>query len=275
MKHLAEVRWDKSAFDRLVLDSTKGDLIRALVTVQAETKLAPDIMEGKGNGLVILLHGAPGTGKTLTAETVAELAQKPLYRVTCGDIGIKPDQVEKYLESVLHIGTIWDCVVLLDEADVFLEERSPMDLKRNALVSVFLRVLEYYQGILILTTDRVGTFDEAFQSRIQLAIHYPMLGRTERRRIWHNFIHSLKGDVNREELEREFNPLGEHNLNGRQIRNTIKTAKQLVYFKKEALGFRHIEVALKVAKDFQDYVQNVHGQTDEERAMEANTRRSD
>lgn len=150
-----------------------------------------------------------------------------------------------------------------------------MDLVRNAPVSVFLRVLEYYQGILILTTNRVGTFDEAFQSRIQLAIHYPMLGRAERRRIWHNFIHSLKGDVNHEELERECNQLGEHNLNGRQIRNTIKTAKQLAYFKREALGFRHIETAMKVAKDFQEYVHKVHRQTDGQRAMDANLRLSE
>lgn len=62
-------------------------------------------------------------------------------------------------------------VVLLDEADVFLEERDMKDLNRNALVSVFLRALEYYNGIVILTSNRVGTFDEAFKSRIQLALH--------------------------------------------------------------------------------------------------------
>ena len=66
-------------------------------------------------------------------------------------------------------------MVLLDEADVFLEERTKLDLERNALVSVFLRVLEYYEGILILTSNRIGTFDEAFKSRVQLAIHYPLL----------------------------------------------------------------------------------------------------
>lgn len=49
--------------------------------------------------------------------------------------------VTNYLESVLHLGKIWDCVVLLDEAVVFLEERGLADLQRNALVSVFLRVL--------------------------------------------------------------------------------------------------------------------------------------
>ena len=61
------------------------------------------------------------------------------------------------------------CVALLDEGDVFLEQRTLTDLDRNALASVFLRVLEYYEGILILTSNRVGTFDEAFKSRIQLS----------------------------------------------------------------------------------------------------------
>lgn len=76
---------------------------------------------------------------------------------------------------------MWACVVLLDEAGVFLEERTPTDLVRNALVSVFLRVLEYYDGILILTSNRVGAFDEAFKSRMQLAVHYLTLTEVDRR----------------------------------------------------------------------------------------------
>lgn len=95
--------------------------------------------------------------------------------MTCGDIGTKSEDVEKYLESVLHLSKSWGCVVLLDEADVFLEQRTLTDLERNALVSVFLRVLEYYEDILILTSNRVGTFDEAFKSRIQLSLHYDNL----------------------------------------------------------------------------------------------------
>jgi AAA+ superfamily predicted ATPase len=111
-------------------------------------------MDGKGEGLIVLRHGGPGTSKTLAAEGIAELVQRPLYRVTCGNIGTDVESVEKYLESALFIANAWDCVVLLDEADVFLKERTKMDLQRNTLVSVFLRFLEYYDGILILMTKR-------------------------------------------------------------------------------------------------------------------------
>jgi AAA+ superfamily predicted ATPase len=129
-----------------------------------------DLIAGKGNGLIMLLHGGLGTSKTLTAESVAEIAEMPLYNVTCGDIGTRLKEVEKYLQTVLVLGKAWNCVLLLDEADVFLEERTLSDLERNSLASVFLRTLEYYNGILILTSNRVGTFDEA--SNLASKLHF-------------------------------------------------------------------------------------------------------
>lgn len=110
--NISEVKWDKRSFDNLAIAEEN----------KIERDKATDVVPGKGNGLVILLHGGPGTGKTLTAESVADLAEKPLYRVTCGDIGTEPRKVEEYLENVFFLGKIWDCVVLLDEADVFLEQ---------------------------------------------------------------------------------------------------------------------------------------------------------
>ena len=259
------------------------------------------MIEGKGNGLIILLHGGPGTGKTFTAESVAEIAKKPLYRVTCGDIGTKPQEVEKYLESVLYLGKIWDCVVLLDEADVFLEQRTLMDLERNALVSVFLRVLEYYEGILILTSNRVGTFDEAFKSRIQLSLHYDTLNKPQRSAIWKNFITRLKAmeeasasqksddtadtvDVARHgrdskshqalmsidyaEVERHIEELAKIRMNGRQIRNIITTARQLAKYEQAQMTVSHLKRVIKVSSKFDEYLKKVTGNTDEEAARE-------
>jgi SpoVK/Ycf46/Vps4 family AAA+-type ATPase len=278
VKHIRDIQWNKAAFNhRLVLEEEKKELIRALISVHIGQKdaLKTDFMDGKGDGLIILLHGGPGTGKTLTAESVAEFAERPLYRVTCGDIGTDPESVEKYLESVLFIGSTWGCVVLLDEADVFLEERTKYDMQRNALVSVFLRVLEYYDGILILTTNRIGTFDEAFKSRVQLALHYPPLNDKAREEIWHNFMRSLSAEgenVDFEELNEKIYVLAKHSLNGRQIRNTINTARQLAQYRKEQLRFVHMNQALQVVDEFEKYVTEVHGHSDEEYARDLGTR---
>lgn len=258
-----DVTWNREAFHNLVIDRKTKDLIQALVSNQIASEKATDLIAGKGNGLIMLLHGGPGTGKTLTAESVAEIAEKPLYRVTCGDVGTKAEDVEKYLESVLHLGKIWGCVVLLDEADVFLEQRSLEDLERNALVSVFLRVLEYYEGILILTSNRVGTFDEAFKSRIQLALHYPTLGEYQRLRIWENFINRLEsfGDdsVDIADLRDHLGDLKEEKMNGRQIRNAITTARQYAEWKKTTLTYTHLKDVIEVSGRFDKYLDKLNG----------------
>ncbi|CAN9266537.1 unnamed protein product [Alternaria alternata] len=253
VEHIQDIKWNSEVFeDWLVLDGGKKELLKALVTAHSEKsrEFKTDFMDGKGKGLIMLLHGGPGTGKTLTAESIAELIQRPLYRITCGDIGTDAGSVEKYLESALYIGSTWDCVVLMDEADIFLEERRKMDFQRNALASVFLRILEYYDGILILTTNRVGTFDEAFKSRVQLALHYPPLDREGRC----------------EEISKKLDMLARHKLNGRQIRNTINTARQLARYKKEKLRYSHVDLAVRVANEFEKYVTDVHGHDDEEYA---------
>ncbi|KAH7196524.1 uncharacterized protein B0J16DRAFT_1317 [Fusarium flagelliforme] len=289
------VHWNKQAFKHLVIDEEIKDVIQALVTSKLSTDQTTDLIQGKGNGLIILLHGGPGTGKTFTAESVAELAEKPLFRVTCGDIGTKPEQVEKYLESVLHLGKIWDCVVLLDEADVFLEQRTLTDLERNALVSVFLRVLEYYEGILILTSNRVGTFDEAFKSRIQLSLHYESLTKSQRRSIWANFLNRLNAleqegtvvqpitdrkrkleenpGIDFDDIERHLADLAEEQMNGRQIRNAITTARQLAKFKNESMRYRHLEHVIKISRKFDKYLERVRDSyTDDQVAREEGIR---
>ncbi|OPB41404.1 AAA family ATPase [Trichoderma guizhouense] len=265
---IREISWNTKAFESLVLNKKTKRLIQALISNQIETEKSTDLISGKGNGLIMLLHGGPGTGKTLTAESVAEIAKKPLYPVTCGDIGTKPEDVENYLESVLYLGKTWGCVVLLDEADVFLEQRSLEDLQRNALVSVFLRVLEYYEGILILTSNRVGTFDEAFKSRIQLAVHYGNLTTHQRTKIWENFIGRLR-ELNEEgidfdDLEDNIEQLASRAMNGREIRNAITTARQYARWERQQdqgfkLNHKVMKEVIETAGEFDEYINTLNG----------------
>ena len=109
LDRISDVTWNKQAFESLVVKEKIKELVRALVTNKLVAEKSTDLITGKGNGLTILLHGGPGTGKTFTAEGVAEMAEKPLFRVTCGDVGTKAEDVEKYLTSVFNLGKIWDC----------------------------------------------------------------------------------------------------------------------------------------------------------------------
>ncbi|KAG8159717.1 hypothetical protein KVR01_010354 [Diaporthe batatas] len=287
---ITDVKWNKKSFDSLVIDSKAKEMIQALVSHQIESEKGTDLIHRKGNGLIILLHGGPGTGKTFTAESVAEIAEKPLFCVTCGDIGTKPEQVEKYLESVLYLGKTWGCVVLIDEAEVFLEQRSLDNLERNALVSVFLRVLEYYEGILVLTTNRVGTFDEAFKSRILLSLHYEKLTKGQRRKIWRGFINHLQSthrdlsshdkdikgkngegpsegvpEIAYQEILDSLDELSAHELNGRQIRNIITTSRQLAKFRKQTLNYGLLEEVISLSGKFDEYFRKLNeNQSDEQ-----------
>jgi len=265
VERFADVAWDTRAFDGLVLPEMRKSLLQALVLNQVGSSKDSKTVSEKYKGLVILLHGAPGTGKTFTAESVAEAAMRPLYRVNCDDIGTGPESAEKYLSSVFELSSRWGCILLLDEADVFLEERSLENLQRNALVSVFLRALEYFSGILFLTSSRVGTIDEAFRTRIQLALHYSNPTREQRRLIWTGYLNKLKGhdkeepNIDLSDVTSNLDRLAEYPMNARQIRNTITTANQLRSFHRRELRFSDLETVISVAGAFDQYLQTVHG----------------
>ena len=87
----------------------------------------------------------------LAAECVAEREECPLYTVSCGDLGTEPEQLEARLKEVFEHAIHWKAILLLDEADIFLQERNMNDLKRNALVTIFLRELEYFDGIIFVS----------------------------------------------------------------------------------------------------------------------------
>ena len=190
--------------------------------------------------------GPPGVGKTLTAESVAEEMRVPLFMMSAGDLGLDPRSVENKLQGILDMCTRWNAILLLDEADVFLEERSLHELERNKLVTIFLRVLEYYEGILFLTTNRVRDIDPAFQSRIHVSLEYPELTGESRVVVWRNFLRGLEAE---EQFgEEDLKALGEVGLNGRQIKNVLKSAVLLARRRGKPLSREFVEIVLAIER---------------------------
>jgi ATP-dependent 26S proteasome regulatory subunit len=172
--------------------------------------------------------------------------KKPLYGMGAGELGDTAYKVESSLQRVLELSARWGAVLLLDECDVFLEQRSASDLNRNKLVSVFLRLLEYYQGVMFLTTNRAASFDPAFESRIHLTINYPDLDATSRSQIWRTFVkpETETSTITASEVEE----LSTIKLNGRQIKNVVKTARLLAARNNGPLSMDHVQTVLRVKR---------------------------
>ncbi|KAH6628143.1 P-loop containing nucleoside triphosphate hydrolase protein [Chaetomium tenue] len=247
VEQITEVVWNSTAFDKLVLPPDQKELILSFSESQIAGSNFDDIIQGKGKGIICLLSGPPGVGKTLTAEAVAENLKVPLHMLSSGDLGSDPWEVERELNSILELVARWNAILLLDECDVFLEARSTHELERNKIVSIFLRTLEYYEGIMFMTTNRVEDIDAAFQSRIHVSIEYPDLTSASRRAIWGNF---LRGSTIKSSLtDKDIHELAELKLNGRQIKNVLKTAQLLAARKKsETLDRKFIETILIIEK---------------------------
>jgi SpoVK/Ycf46/Vps4 family AAA+-type ATPase len=272
---ISDVVFNDQAFESLVLPENHKSIVKALVSSHAfhAHRNIDDIISGKGRGLVAVLHGPPGTGKTLTAEGIADLLKCPLYMVSAGDLGTESTKLEKELQNVLDIAHSWGAILLLDEADVFLEQRSIHDIHRNALVSIFLRQLEYFQGILFLTTNRVETFDAAFVSRIHLSLRFQNLTTKAKRTVWKLFIDRVKNQDNQQIstiTDQDFNDLARREVNGRQIKNLVRAAQALAVHEDVPLSMVHIRRVIDVAESFEMDLKGGTGYTE---AMRSEYRR--
>lgn len=215
--NLTEYVYDANVRNKLVLPEEHTQVLECLMS-QDKSQFS-DVVKNKSGGTIILSQGPPGTGKTLTAEIYAEAMQKPLYTVQCSQLGLSLDSLEKNLTRVLSRGSRWNAVTLLDEADVYVYHRGN-DLHQNAVVGVFLRILEYHTGVLFLTTNRGDLVDDAILSRCTVRIPYGVPTVANQKKIWKNISQANGVDLSEDQID---SIVQIHNdLSGRDIKNLLK-----------------------------------------------------
>jgi len=183
IRDLTQYDYDKGAIRRLQLPEEMVTTLRAVFEASPQ-ELVGDLIRQKHGGVVIVASGNSGVGKTLTAEAYAEHSERPLYSLQIGELGTRVDVVEENLRVVFDRVIKWDAVLQFDECDVFLAKRTPGDLERSAIVGIFLRLLDYYSGIMFLTTNRPEVIDPAIHSRTMLHLRYPDLDHARLAKVW-------------------------------------------------------------------------------------------
>jgi SpoVK/Ycf46/Vps4 family AAA+-type ATPase len=218
--------------------------------------------------------------------------------LSIADLGTGEDSeednfMEGKLTRWLNLAETWNAVLLIDEADVFLERRGKDNIARNGLVSVFLRKIEYFSGLLFLTTNRIGQIDDAFPSRLHAIINYPPLDDSKRIAIWKAFFKKLslerKGQLVIESKAQEYvlhhQDIRDRKWNGREIRNALQTAIALAEYdvavepdlqdQKIRVNKDHFQQVMDMSRKFTEYMADLSGKTEAERARSRKDRSDD
>lgn len=180
-RDLVSYVYDEKLASKLVMPDTHRGLLDVL-TGDLES-FTGDIIKGKSTGNVILCAGISGVGKTLTAEVYSETMRLPLYTIHSGNLGTTAEAIQKGLSVIFTRAKRWGCVLLLDEADVFVMARGN-SVENNAIVAEFLRTMEYFDGLLFMTTNRSDDIDDAILSRCLAIIRYAAPSTKDARLLW-------------------------------------------------------------------------------------------
>ncbi|KAL0942280.1 AAA family ATPase [Colletotrichum truncatum] len=256
IEYLMPIEWKEDPFISLQLQPDQKKLIKSLVEGfnkgpwKLEDDPYRDVIEGKGKGLIFLLQGPPGVGKTLTAESVAESTQRPLYHVSTGELSSEPSSLEKQLKDIFRLGSRWGAVVLFDNLGEFLLESTILS-PRNAALPVLCHLIEYYEGMLFITTnaDEISYKNPLF-SHINVHLRYYDPDLSQRTNIWRQHLERVRGSTHCDESKNQWSEetyelLGQLHTNGREIRNYVRTAHGYAHALREDLDINHLLTVIR------------------------------
>lgn len=230
---------NENALDDLVLGKKQKSIIKALSRSAGAEKSAGgslgrsgELKDGRREGRIFLLHGPSGVGKTFTAQCVALSTGRPLLSLTCAELGTLETEIERKLDKFFTLASIWDAIILIDEADVYVHSRKK-DPKSGNLVAAFLRALETFRndchgGIIFLTTNRIFQIDTAVRSRVHIPIYYPPLGEEERKEVYKKCVKDLsQRGFEMPQSSSFLKTMDDMKWNGREISNALQTIASL------------------------------------------------
>ncbi len=193
-----------------------------------------------GKGVSLILSGPPGTGKTMAAQVLANDVGLDLYRVELASIVSKyVGETEKNLNDIFEQGQKSNIILLFDEADVLFSKRTEVknatDKYSNMEAAYMLQKIEDYEGIVILSTNYLVSFDEAFKRRIKFVIDFTLPTFEERRQLWSNAIPST---LPCSEIDLDY--LSHFELSGSNIKNIVIFGAFEAAADKEVLRMKHL-----------------------------------
>ena len=191
----------------------------------------------------IIFYGAAGTGKTMTAMSLAKTLKKPILSFDCSKIlsmyvGESEKNVRKIFDDFKDLSTKAkvEPILLLNEADQFLSARSEgagssADKMHNQMQNIFLEQIEKFEGILIATTNLLGNIDKAFSRRFNYKIEFKKPGKKQRLRLWQFML--PEGADYTEDFD--MTELAKYELTGGQINLIIKNTAYKVAVRDESV----------------------------------------
>ncbi|KAF2748702.1 P-loop containing nucleoside triphosphate hydrolase protein [Sporormia fimetaria CBS 119925] len=220
--------WQEFRVERLYDVGTGVDTLELLTRCQPSRDIVRSlaqcsrtIIESKGAGTVIMLHGPPGVGKSFTAKLVSEFLQRPLYTVPCREYS--SSRLATDLPSMLQLATRWDAVVLL---------KNVTSVKPDIISAA----TESFDGVLFLTVTLPDTIDQSLLTRVHLQLAYPKLSAQSRRHLWTLFIRNGSQQAPPKWLDDAFlSTLSRADLNAHHIKNSIRIAHALAQHRNRSI----------------------------------------
>jgi len=245
-EHGSRKKWLKT-FDQCILPDAVKELIEEALTVVIRSDLFESwgLNENFEKGLTnsILLYGEPGTGKTMVCESIAAVLNKNLLKLDTGALQSNiPGQMERNIKENFQKAIEENAVILIDECDSLLYNRNSVGAIMSSEINALLTEIERFNGVVLLTTNRLHKLDAALQRRIISKIELPRPDIKARRLIWRNLIPKkmpIESDVKTDKLAAS-------NLTGGEIKNAVILAARRTIAKNEnKVKMVYFEYAIK------------------------------